>query len=189
MAIHNRLARVREARHVGGHVLWLKFDDGLEGELDLSDGIWGEVLEPLRDEGEFALATVAHGTVVWPSGADWAPEDLYERLLAATGSVLRPKDDGSGEAASNAAAVPEISRFYGIVISMMANDHAPPHFHATYGEYGVSVTIHDGVVTGRFPRRALRLVLEWSDLHTSELLGNWDRLRVGGVPLPIEPLS
>ena len=72
---------------------------------------------------------------------------------------------------------------------MLANDHAPPHFHAHYAEYEVTVTIRDGVVTGTFPGRALRLVLEWRDLHLEELMANWDRLAAGQTPQPIPPLS
>jgi hypothetical protein len=188
MSTRNWLARVVEARHVRRHVIWLKFDDGLEGEVDLLDGIRGEVLEPLLDENEFARARVEDGTLVWPSGADWAPEDLYERVAAATRSGRQQNDDGFGASVLDASSMPEISRFYGIVIRMLANDHVPPHFHATYGDYGISVTIRDNIVSGRFPRRALRLVLEWSDLHHEELLTNWERLRAGGTPLPIEPL-
>jgi hypothetical protein len=56
--------------------------------------------------------------------------------------------------------MPEISRFLGIVIAMFYRDHAPAHFHAMYGDYEITVTIETGVVTGRFPRRALRHVLE-----------------------------
>jgi len=48
------------------------------------------------------------------------------------------------------------------VIAMYYNDHAPPHFHAKYGPFEITVGIADGVVAGRFPRRALNLVLEWS---------------------------
>ena len=56
--------------------------------------------------------------------------------------------------------MPEISRFLGIVIAILYRDHEPPHFHATYGEYEITVGIRDGLVTGRFPRRALGHVLE-----------------------------
>lgn len=58
--------------------------------------------------------------------------------------------------------MPEISRFLGIVIRMYYRDHAPPHFHAEYGEYEITVTIHGGVVEGKFPKRALSAVLEWN---------------------------
>jgi hypothetical protein len=70
--------------------------------------------------------------------------------------------------------MPEISRFLGIVITMFYNDHGPPHFHAVYGDYAVTITIRDQVVTGEFPNRALRLVLEWCKLHEAELLENWE---------------
>ena len=69
--------------------------------------------------------------------------------------------------------MPEISRFLGVVIAMYYREHAPPHFHAVYGDYGITVRIKDGVVQGRFPRRALRLVLEWYSFHQAELLENW----------------
>ena len=70
--------------------------------------------------------------------------------------------------------MPEISRFLGIVIYMLYDDHRPPHFHARYGEYNVSVEINSGVVEGRFPRRALKAVLEWHELHRDELLADWE---------------
>jgi len=69
--------------------------------------------------------------------------------------------------------VPELSRFLGIVITMFYRDHAPPHFHAFYGDFEIEVSIEDGVVTGKFPKRALRHVLEWYDLHKVELLEDW----------------
>lgn len=70
--------------------------------------------------------------------------------------------------------MPEISRFLGIVIAMYYNDHVPPHFHARYGNYEVTVRIADGLVEGEFPRRALNLVLEWYNLHKTALLEDWD---------------
>lgn len=85
--------------------------------------------------------------------------------------------------------MPEISRFLGIVIYMYWSEHNPPHFHAFYGGYEITVTIDGGVVMGEFPKRALRAVLEWLDLHHDELLENW-RLAQADKPLkPIEPLE
>jgi len=69
--------------------------------------------------------------------------------------------------------MPELSRFLGIVIGMFYREHGPPHFHAVYGEYEVTVDIETGVVTGRFPKRALGHVMEWATLHRDELLENW----------------
>ncbi len=58
---------------------------------------------------------------------------------------------------------------------MFYRDHGPPHFHASYGDYAVTVSIRDAIATGRFPKRALNLVSEWCALHKEELLeiGNW----------------
>ncbi len=85
--------------------------------------------------------------------------------------------------------MPELSRFLGIVIGMFHREHGPPHFHANYGEYEITVNILTGVVSGRFPRRALRHVLEWYELHQRELLENWDlaqqRLPLNKIP-PLE---
>ena len=85
--------------------------------------------------------------------------------------------------------MPEISRFLGIVIAMYYIEHAPAHFHAIYGEYEVTVNIQTGEIAGRFPKRALRHVLEWYELHKEELDQNWELARER-VPLkPIEPLE
>jgi hypothetical protein len=85
--------------------------------------------------------------------------------------------------------MPELSRFLGIVIGMFAREHPPPHFHAVYGEYHVIVDIQTGVVHGDFPKRALRHVLEWLDLHQEELQENWTRVQAGRPPCQITPLE
>jgi hypothetical protein len=79
------LTRITAARYLGGHSVWLRFSDGLEGTVDLSQDIAGEVFEPLRDATFFAqvkLHPELH-TLVWPNGADFAPEFLREKLLVA----------------------------------------------------------------------------------------------------------
>jgi len=68
--------------------------------------------------------------------------------------------------------MPEICRFLGITIKMYYNDHEPPHFHAEYGDYRIKVTF-DGIVEGRFPKRALGFVLEWGELRKHELEEDW----------------
>jgi hypothetical protein len=85
--------------------------------------------------------------------------------------------------------MPVISRFLGIVIAMYWDDHSPPHFHAKYGEYEITVEILTGIVEGKFPKRALRHVLEWHDLHRAELLEDWELCRERNDPKPIEPLE
>ena len=79
------LTRIIAARYLGGHSVWLRFNDGLEGHIDLSAELAGEVFEPLRDQAYFALVELhpeLH-TLVWPNGADFAPEFLREKLLVA----------------------------------------------------------------------------------------------------------
>jgi hypothetical protein len=56
---------------------------------------------------------------------------------------------------------------------MFYKDHATPHSHAIYGEYEITVEIDSGVINGRFPKRTLRLVLEWLELHKDGLLEDW----------------
>lgn len=85
--------------------------------------------------------------------------------------------------------MPEISRFLGIVIAMFYRDHPPPHFHAIYGDYKVTVEIESGVVNGTFPKRALRHVLEWLDLHRDELMENWRLAEQRESLNRIEPLE
>lgn len=72
---------------------------------------------------------------------------------------------------------------------MFLDDHAPPHFHATYGEFTAIVDIRAlAVIKGDLPRRACELVLDWAELHQDELLRNWDRCRQHASPHAIEPL-
>ena len=85
--------------------------------------------------------------------------------------------------------MPEISRFLGIVIYMYYREHAPPHFHAEYGEYEITVEIHSGIVTGEFPRRALNAVLEWYALHNDELATVWERARQKLALNRVDPLE
>ena len=74
--------------------------------------------------------------------------------------------------------MPEISRFFGIVITMYYDDHPPPHFHARYGGDQILVEIENGrVLAGRFSPRLTGLVQEWLVLHRDELRANWRRAR------------
>ena len=85
--------------------------------------------------------------------------------------------------------MPEISRFLGIVIGIFYSEHGIAHFHAVYGEHEISVEVESGRIHGQFPARALRLVLEWAELHKGELLENWELARQG-LPLKrIAPLE
>ena len=86
--------------------------------------------------------------------------------------------------------MPEISRFYGIVIWMWPNDerHAP-HFHARYGGDEIQIYIADGRIVGYLPPRKIALVKRWLGLHRAELLENWRLMREGKLPRYIQPLN
>ena len=88
--------------------------------------------------------------------------------------------------------MPELSRFFGIIIRMFSEvgaQHHTPHFHAYYQEY---VGIYDiGTIerlAGNLPTRQERLVLAWAELHQQELISNWQTLQHGRPPIKIEPL-
>jgi len=73
---------VIEARYVGRYTIWLRFEDGTQGEVDLSGELDGPVFEPLKDQDYFAKLRVNPdtGTIEWPNHADFAPEFLYEKI-------------------------------------------------------------------------------------------------------------
>ena len=86
--------------------------------------------------------------------------------------------------------MPEISRFFGIIIRMYFDDHNPPHFHAIYGGQEIQVGIDPiTVLHGQLPRRAMSMVFEWAALHQQELLANWTYLHSNKMPEKIEPLD
>jgi len=86
--------------------------------------------------------------------------------------------------------MPEISRFYGIVIGMFYDEHRPPHFHVRYAEYQAVIRINDLRLTeGRLPQRALGLVTEWGASHRADLLQNWEAIEHRRPLHKIEPLD
>jgi hypothetical protein len=86
--------------------------------------------------------------------------------------------------------MPRISLFLGISIYMYWSDHAPPHFHAVYNEYGGAVDIRTGkVISGELPKRVKKLIREWAKLHEAELLQNWEFARNEEELVNIEPLE
>lgn len=68
-------------KHVRDHIVWIRFEDGTEGEIDLAPELRGPVFEPLKNVNYFAqLAVAEYGTIAWPNGADLAPEFLYDQV-------------------------------------------------------------------------------------------------------------
>jgi hypothetical protein len=86
--------------------------------------------------------------------------------------------------------MPEISRFFGIIIAMYYDDHDPPHFHAKYGSMRACFSISDlRLIEGELPRRVVTLVLEWAFEHRKELHENWDLLKNRVALKKIAPLE
>lgn len=81
---HQAPRRVIDARYLGDYKVWLEFNDGRKGVVDLEDDLFGKPFEPLRDREHFADFYLDYGlaTIAWHSGADFAPDYLYERLRA-----------------------------------------------------------------------------------------------------------
>ena len=78
----SRLRAVTSVRYIGDYKLWLEFDDGRKGVVDLTDDLHGEAFEPLRDRDAFSqlYLDTGLGTIAWPQGADIAADFLYEKL-------------------------------------------------------------------------------------------------------------
>ncbi len=76
------LPKLKKVEYRGDYRVWLKFTDGVEGEVDLESELWGEVFQPLKDKARFAELSLDKEleTIIWPNGADFAPEFLYQKL-------------------------------------------------------------------------------------------------------------
>lgn len=86
--------------------------------------------------------------------------------------------------------MPEISRFFGIVVAMFYEDHNPPHFHARYSTDEAVIKISDfTVLEGYLPPRAMGLVMEWATIHKNELLRDWEVAKDKRPLFSIEPLK
>jgi hypothetical protein len=86
--------------------------------------------------------------------------------------------------------MPTLSTFYGVLIQMFWNEHAPPHFHALYGEFEALIDVRTlEVIRGQLPKRALALVLEWASQHRDELMEDWRLCESRQPPKKIEPLE
>jgi hypothetical protein len=170
-------------------VLRIAFNDGVSGTVDLFGRLAGPALEPLRDAALFAAVRVGAETIEWPNGVDWSPETLHEHVMAANGSRRRGNGAEFVDESSHAVGVREISRFYGIVITMFYDDHLPPRFHARLADESIAIAIDGDGIRGSLPSNRLALVFEWRDRHRDALRDNWHRMRQGAEPRPIPPLD
>lgn len=82
--------------------------------------------------------------------------------------------------------MPEIARFYGILIKMFFSEHNPPHFHAIYGEYNGTFELSPLKMSeGDLPKKAQKLVMEWAEKYKDELLKMWNEQNITKLP-PLE---
>jgi len=85
--------------------------------------------------------------------------------------------------------MPEICRFFGVIIAIFYNEHGIPHFHAKYGEQTGIFSIADlQLLEGTLPKRVISLVLEWAFDHRTELLEDWELAKAGRPLKKINPL-
>ncbi len=86
--------------------------------------------------------------------------------------------------------MPEICRFYGIIIALYYNEHNPPHFHAKYAEFKAEIDIRTlQILKGELPKRAKAMILEWADEHRDDLMQDWELARHNYELKQIEPLK
>jgi hypothetical protein len=88
--------------------------------------------------------------------------------------------------------MPTVSMFYGVIIRMYyaPGEHNPPHFHAYYNEHTATIALDTlEILTGSLPRKQLRLVQAWAELHSDELWANWKLAMNGETPYKINPLQ
>jgi hypothetical protein len=86
--------------------------------------------------------------------------------------------------------MPEISRFFGIIVTMYYNDHLPPHFHVRYNQQKALVSINTlKIIAGKLTSRAIKLVTEWASLHQTELMENWELAQTNQPLNKIIPLE
>ena len=147
--------------------IWLRYADGVEGEVDLSDLVGRGVFDAWREPGFFEKVHISERqTIAWNDDLEVYPDDLY---LEITGRV---------------------SRFYGIAVRVNYREGDTPRFHARYAGAEVAIDIRRlGVLDGRLPGRALGFVMEWATLHQQELRDAWERSRRGESPAEIAPLD
>lgn len=180
------LESVVKAKYLKDYKVWLAFDNGKFGEIDLGNKIKtlskgdDNVFKPLRDVNYFKNFKILNDTLSWKNEADIAPERLYELLLKQNNLTPTPEK----KLASPEMSV--ISHFFGIKILMLYDKNTKPNFVAKYGKDEVLIEIKSGIMSGRFSGRGLDLLYEWLDLYKKELLENW---KLGAKDQPLKKIK
>ena len=167
-----------------GYRIWLRYADGVEGEVDLSDLAGKGVFTAWNDRRFFERVYVSEWrSIAWSDEIELCADALY---LEITGKTLEDIMPGLRAEADET----EVSRFYGIVVRIEFPEHHSPHFRARYAEAEAAIGIrHLTLMEGDLPQRARALVLEWAAEHRDELLRAWERAQHGEAPGKIAPLD
>ena len=167
-----------------GYRIWLRYSDGVEGEVDLSDLAGKGVFAAWNDRRFFERVYISEWrSIAWSHEIELCPDALYLEITGKTPEDIMPGLQGAVDDA-------EISRFYGIVIRINFREHNPPRFHARYAGAEAAINTRDLTLTeGSLPRRARALVVEWAVEHRDELLKAWERAQHGEAPGKIAPVD
>ena len=167
-----------------GYRIWLRYADGVEGEVDLSHLAGMGVFAVWKDRRFFERVYISDWrSIAWSGEIELCPDALYMDITGKTPEEIMPGLRGATDDT-------EVSGFYGIVIRIGFREHKPPHFHARYAEAEAAIGIRDlTLLEGELPRRARALVLEWAVEHRDELLKAWERAQHGDAPGEIAPLD
>ncbi len=181
-----------------GYRIWLRYADGVEGEVNLSHFVGKGVFAAWRDPDFFAGVRIVPGDgIAWSEEIDLCPDALYLQITGKAPEdiwpALRERSeslDGASCLEETLTSMPEVSRFYGIIIRIHGDDHAPPHVHTSYNDAEAVIGIRRfELLRGGLPPMALGLVVEWMARHQGELLTAWDRARRDGTSVKIAPLD
>ena len=167
-----------------GYRIWLRYADGVEGEVDLSRLAGKGVFVVWNDRRFFERVYISEWrSIAWNDEIELCADALYMEITGKTSEEIMPGLRGAADDA-------EVSRFYGIVVRIDFRGHDRPHFHARYEKAEAVIGISAlTLLEGELPRRACALVLEWAAGHRDELLKAWERAQDGEVPGKIAPLD
>lgn len=167
-----------------GYRIWLRYADGVEGEVDLSHLAGKGVFVVWHDRHFFERVYISEWrTIAWSDEIELCPDALYMEITGKTPEEVMPGLQGATDDA-------EISRFYGIVVRIGFREHDRPHFRARYEKAEAAIGISAlTLLEGELPRRARALVLEWAAGHRDELSKAWERAQRGVAPGKIAPLD
>jgi len=190
--------------------IWLRYADGVEGEVDLSRLAGEGVFAMWNDRRFFERVYISRWrSIAWSNEIELCPDALYKEITGKTpegiprglrgattasaagkGGATVPAPEKSTPGLRDTTDDAEVSRFYGIVVRIDFRMHRPPHFHARYAEAEAAIGIRDlTLLEGELQRRARGLVLEWAAEHRDELLKAWNRAQHGEAPGKIAPLD